>query len=386
MDAAFSLREPAHGPLAGLAGSSRPSGRWRSSGDSRGPRQAEHINLHADLGDLHAHATGPWTWCTALPTRIRGRCHGDGAARRICPGSSCMCAATGMGHWHGNGRGTGAGARSGSCRTACASRALNASLEAHGGDLSARGADRGAVHRGCPRACWRRTAGRGRFDQLAQATRPFELHVSHPTFEPARQGSGGGQPAVDADIDAADVAPCCVLPRRPDRAAATCTPARSRRSRIKLRLTASGNLDSTLASLHPWLRGPETADIRGRYQCRGVADRAIDVANKALSVALSGACVGTEAPGRPWTVAGKPLVRRWRTCRSCCRRCPGQADIRADLSGSSAALRLAGRSAGALARAQLRARHRTWQLRGGRRAPRTPRPGPGARPARRVSP
>ena len=57
MDAVFRLREPAHGPLAGLLGV--PGiGAVQVAGDLAGLRQAEHINLHADVGDLHAHATG----------------------------------------------------------------------------------------------------------------------------------------------------------------------------------------------------------------------------------------------------------------------------------------------------------------------------------------
>src|ERR1700727_315492 len=57
MDAAVNLREPAHGPLAGLLGVAA-IGAVQVAGTLSGPRQAEHVNLHADLGDLHAAAAG----------------------------------------------------------------------------------------------------------------------------------------------------------------------------------------------------------------------------------------------------------------------------------------------------------------------------------------
>ncbi|MEJ0008977.1 MAG: hypothetical protein WDM77_22080 [Steroidobacteraceae bacterium] len=57
MDAVFNLREPAHGPLAGLLGVAA-IGAVEVSGELSGPRLAEHLTLRADLGDLHASASG----------------------------------------------------------------------------------------------------------------------------------------------------------------------------------------------------------------------------------------------------------------------------------------------------------------------------------------
>ncbi len=57
MDAALNAREPAHGPLAGLAGVA-DIGAIQIAGTLGGARQSEHVDLQAQLGALHATATG----------------------------------------------------------------------------------------------------------------------------------------------------------------------------------------------------------------------------------------------------------------------------------------------------------------------------------------
>ena len=58
--------------------------------------------------------------------------------------------------------------------------------------------------------------------------------------------------------------------------------------RLQGRVTAAGNLDSTLEALHPWMRGPESADIRASFAAGELKLEQSTLANKAFSLALSG--------------------------------------------------------------------------------------------------
>jgi translocation and assembly module TamB len=342
MDGAFRLREPGHGPLAGLAGV--PAiGDVVVSGDLTGPRHAEHINLHADLGDLHAHATGVVDLVHASAGLEYAA---DATAMTPRPDLSWQQL-----HVRGNWQGALATAVAagqvqalvlqlpGNVRIA----ALNASLTAHGGDLTARAQIDGATAPGVPSG-WFAAAPLVAVGsiQLAQASRPFELRVSHPSLNLYAKGQAAGTQAVDADIDTPDVAPL-LQALQLDLSGPLRLHASAQRdgSAVKLRVTASGNLDSTRATLHGWLRGPETADIRATYQASGLTIADSVVSNKALSVAASGRLSAPSRTDAPWTVAAKTRA----TLADLSILLPflsGQASIRADLSGSTAALRTAG--------------------------------------------
>jgi translocation and assembly module TamB len=342
MDGAFRLREPGHGPLAGLAGI--PAiGDIAVSGDLAGPRQAERINVHADLGDLHAHATG-----------VVDLVHAS-AGLEYAADASAMAPRPDLSWQQLHVRGT----WQGSLATAVAAgqlqalalqlpgnvriAALNASLAAHGGDLTARARIEGATAPGVPSDMFAAAplAAVGSI-QLAQVSRPFELRVSHPSLNLHAKGQLAGTPAVDADIDSPDVAPVLQAlqlglsgPLR--------LHARAQRdaSEVKLRVTGSGNLDSTQATLHGWLRGPETADIRATYQASGLTLADSTISNKALILAASGRVSAPSRPGAAWNVAAKTRA----TLADLSMLLPslsGQATIRADLSGTTATLRTAG--------------------------------------------
>ena len=342
MDGAFRLREPSHGPLAGLAGV--PGiGDVVVSGDLAGPRRAERVNVHADLGDLHAHATG-----------VVDLVHAS-ADLEYAADATAMAPRAGLSwqqlHVHGTWQGT--------LATAMASgevqaqglqlpgniliRTLSASLGAHGGDLTVRGRIEGATAPGVPSGLFAAAplVAEGSI-QLAQPTRPFELRVSHPSVNLRAKGQAAGAATLDADINAPDVAPLLQTLQLglsgPLRLHAS---AQRDGSAFKARVTANGNLDSTLAALHGWLRGPETADIRATYQASGLTIAESVVSNKALSVAASGRLSAPARTGAPWTVAAKTRA----TLADLSILLPslaGQASIRADLSGSTAALRTAG--------------------------------------------
>jgi translocation and assembly module TamB len=342
MDGAFRLREPGHGPLAGLAGISA-IGDVVVSGDLTGPRQAEHINLHADLGDLHAHATGVVDLVHASAGLEYAVDAGAMAPRADLSWQQL--------HVRGNWQGT--------LATAMASgkvqaqglqlpgniliRTLDASLAAHGGDLTARARIEGATAPGVPSGLFAAAplVMEGSI-QLAQATRPFELRVSHPSLTLHAKGQAAGTPTVDADIDTADVAPL-VQALQLGLSGPLRLHARAQRdgSGVKLRVTATGNLDSTQAALHGWLRGPETADIRATYQASGLTIADSVVSNQALSLAASGRLSAPSRQGAAWNVAAKTRA----TLADLSILLPslsGQASIRADLSGSTGTLRAAG--------------------------------------------
>ncbi len=353
MDGAFRLREPGHGPLAGLVGV--PGiGDVVVSGDLSGPRQAEHVNLHVDLGDLHGHATG-----------VVDLVHAS-AGLEYAADASAMAPRPDLSwqqlHVRGNWQGTLATAVASGQVEALALQlpgnvriaALTASLGARGGDLSVRGRIEGATAPGVPSGLFAAAplVAEGSI-QLAQARRPFELRVSHPNLNLHATGQAAGALAVDADVDSTNVAPLLQAlqlglsgPLR--------LHARAQRegSEVQLRVTASGNLDSTLAALHGWLRGPETADIRATYRASGVTIADSVISNQALSLAGSGRWSAPSRVGAPWNVAAKTRA----TLADLSILLPSlswQASIRAQLSGSTAALRTAGvvalRRAGALA-------------------------------------
>ncbi|HTB66693.1 MAG TPA: translocation/assembly module TamB domain-containing protein [Steroidobacteraceae bacterium] len=342
MDGAFRLREPGHGPLAGLAGI--PAiGDIVVSGDLAGPRQAEHINLHADLGELHAQATG-----------VVDLVHAS-ANLEYAADASAMVPRADLSwqqlHVRGNWQGTLAAAVAagqvqalglqlpGNVRIA----ALNASLAARAGDLSVRARIEGATAPGVPGGLFAAAplVAEGSI-QLAQATRPFELRVSHPSLNLHAKGHAAGAPAVDADIETADVAPLLqAVPLGLSGPLRLHASAQRNGSEVKLRVTANGNLDSTRAALHGWLRGPETADIRATYQPSGVTIADAMLSNKALSLAGSGRLSAPARTDAPWIVAAKTRA----TLADLSILLPalsGTASIRADLSGSIAALRTVG--------------------------------------------
>ncbi len=349
MDGAFRLREPGHGPLAGLVGV--PAiGDVVISGDLTGLRQAEHVNLHADLGDLHAHATG-----------VVDLVHAS-AGLEYAADATAMAPRADLSwqqlHVRGNWDGT--------LATATASgevqaqglqlpgniqiRTFNASLAAHGGDLSARARLEGATAPGVPGGLFATAplVAEGSI-QLAQATRPFELRVSHPSLNLHAKGQAAGTAALEADIDTPNVAPLLQALQLglsgPLRLHAS---AQRAGDEVKLRVIANANLDSTLASLHDWLRGPETADIRAIYQPSAFTIAESMVSNKALSLAGSGRLSAPARAGASWTVAAKTRA----TIADLSILLPtlsGPASIRADLSGSTAALRTAGDAQATLA-------------------------------------
>ena len=342
MDATINLREPAHGPLAGLFGVGA-IGAVQVAGDLSGPRAAEHVNLHADLGDLHATAIG-----TADLTHRAADLEYSADATAMAPRADLSWQQLHVrGTWHGT------------LATAMAAGqvqllalvlpngvrigALDASLEAHAGDVSARARLTNASAPGMPAGLLAGAplAVDGSI-QLAQATRPFQLHVSHPTFELRAKGQAAGSRALDADLIAGNVA--TLLQSMPGgltgplRVHAT---VQQTGTKFQGRLSAAGNLDSTLASLHPWLRGPESADIRGSFASGELQIEQSTLANKAFSVALSGHASAPRSSNTAWTVAGKSRMAV-ADLSLLLPALTGHADIRADLGGSTVALRLAG--------------------------------------------
>jgi translocation and assembly module TamB len=342
MDAALNLREPAHGPLAGLLGVAA-IGAVQVTGTLSGPRQGERVNLHADLGDLHASASG-----TVDLTHRAADLEYSADASAMAPRADLSWQQLHVrGTWHGT------------LATAMAAGqvqllalvlpngvrigALDASLEAHAGDVSARArvTDASAPRMPAGLLAGAPLAVDGSI-QLAQATRPFQLHVSHPMFELRAKGQAAGARALDADLTAGNVA--TLLQSVPGGLTGPLhvhATMQQTGGEFKGRLTASGNLDSTLASLHPWLRGPETADIRGSFSSGELQIEQSTLANKALSIALSGRASAPKRQDGRWTLAGTSRTAL-ADLSLLLPGLSGHADIRADLGGSSAALRLSG--------------------------------------------
>ena len=304
MNAAFNLREPAHGPLAGLLGV--PGiGAVQASGELSGARQAEHLTVLADLGDLHAHATGTVDLAHASadleyaldagamaprPDLSWQQLHARGTwrgplATAVAAGDVQVRAVT-----------LPNGARIGS---------LQASLEGHAGNFSAHARVEGLVAPGLPEA-WLAGAplaleGSIRFDTPA---RPFELRVTHPAVSVHARGEAG-RPLVTADAQLADVAPlaqaAAVPLNGPLRLHAT---ARQAGGRLQLRVTGTGSLDSTSTALRPWLRGPQSLDLNASYAAGDVQLGESTVADRVLNVALSGRLSAAGRQDGPRTVNG----------------------------------------------------------------------------------
>jgi translocation and assembly module TamB len=342
MDAAINIREPDHGPLAGLLGVAA-IGPIQLAGNLAGPRQSEHVDLQAQLGPLHATATGS----VDLVHRSANLEYAADAPAMAPRANLSWQRVHVRGDWHGTLADVTAsgevqalalvlpqGVRIG---------ALTASLEARGGSLSARAQIQDTAAPGLPPGLLAGAPlivdGAIRFQV---PDRPFELHVSHPGFDLRAKGQVAGPPSVDADLAVADVAR--LLKTLP---AGLSGPLRAHASaqldgiRLRMRVTASGNLDSGLATLHPWFRGPETADVRGTYEPGELRVEQASLANKAVSLALSGRMAAPKRQGAPWSVSAK-AKGAVADLSLALPALTGQANIRADLNGDLAALRVAG--------------------------------------------
>jgi translocation and assembly module TamB len=352
MDGAFNVREPDHGPLAGLLGVAG-IGAIQVSGNLAGPRQSEHVAVQAQLGNLHATATG----AVDLVHRSADVDYAADAPAMAPRTDLSWQRLHARGNWHGTLATVSAsgevqvlalvlpqGVRIG---------ALDASLEARGGNLSVRARIEDTAAPGLPPGLLAgaplRMDGSIRF-QLP--SRPFELQVSHPTFNLRAKGQMAGPPSVDANLDVGDVA--TLLRAVPAVPAGLSGPlhvhATAQRvgTRVQIRVAASGTLDSSNAALHPWLRGPETADLRGSYAPGDVRLDSSTVADKALSLALSGRMSAPKRRGAPWNVSGKAraAIADLSLALSAL---SGQANLQADLSGDLGALRVAGDAQAAVA-------------------------------------
>jgi translocation and assembly module TamB len=248
MDGAFNLREPAHGPLAGLLGVAA-IGPVQVSGNLGGPRQAEHIDLTAQLGELHATATG-----TVDLTHQSAEVNYAADAPAMAPRPDLSWQKVHVrGDWHGPLASVTASGELQALALVLPQGirigGLNATLEARGGSLSTRARIEGTAAPGLPPGFLTgaplSVEASIRFEE---PTRPFELHASHPTFNLRARGQMAGPPSVAADLDVADVAKLLdAMPAGlsgPLRVHAT---AQRDGTRIQLRVAASGNLDSSVA-------------------------------------------------------------------------------------------------------------------------------------------
>ncbi|HEY1899804.1 MAG TPA: translocation/assembly module TamB domain-containing protein [Steroidobacteraceae bacterium] len=342
MDAEFNVREPDHGPLAGLLGVAA-IGAMQVSGTLNGLRRSEHIDLQARVGGLHATATGT---VDLVQRSADLEYAADASAMAPRPDLSWQRLHL-RGNWHGP---LATVAASGELQVAALVvpggvriGALNASLEARGGNLSARATVENSTAPGVPPDL---LAGapltvNGSI-KLQVPTRPFELQLSHPAMTLRAKGQLAGPLSVVADLDVGDVAK--LMQSMPAglkgslRAHAT---AQLAGSRVAVRLSASGNLDSTLAAVHPWFRGVETADIRGSYAPGEIRLDQLTAANQALNVALSGRMSAPKRQGAPWSLSGK-AKGAFADLSLLLPALSGQANVQADLNGTSAALRVTG--------------------------------------------
>ena len=349
MDGAINVREPEHGPLAGLLGVAG-IGAIQVSGNLAGARQSEHVDLQAQLGAAHATATG----LVDLVHRSADLEYAaDAPAMAPRPDLSWQRLHV-RGNWHGTLADVTASAEVQALAVVLPQGVriglLNGSLQARGGSLSTRARIENGAAPGLPPGILAgaplSVEGAIRFQVPA---RPFELRLSHPTFNLRAKGQAAGPPSADADLDVPDIARLIQnVPlglSGPLRVHATVQRAAIR---LQMRLNASGNLDSTVAALHPWLRGPQTADIRGSYAPGEVRIDASTVANKALSLSLSGRMAAPKRQGAPWSVSAKAkgAVADLSLALAAL---SGQASVRADLSGDLAALRVAGDAQATLA-------------------------------------
>ncbi|HTY94072.1 MAG TPA: hypothetical protein VMC02_09300, partial [Steroidobacteraceae bacterium] len=309
MDGAFRLREPLHGPLAGLLGVP-DVGAVQVAGDLGGLRQAERLAVHADVGALHADVTG------AVDLR-QGSADLDYAADAgaMAPRADLSWRRL---HLRGTWRGTPATAlATGELQVldlaaphALRIASLDAALQAHGGDLRVQGKVSGLAAPGLPTGLFEVAPLdlAGGID-FASPSRPFSLHASHPVFTVRATGQAAGERFVDAAFDTRDVAVLLqALPgqlRGPLHLAAR---AQLTGERVQMRVTAAGNLDSGLIGLQPWLRGPQSADIRASYQEHELTFSPSAAASKALGLAVSGRLAAPTRPDEPWSVAAKARV------------------------------------------------------------------------------
>ncbi len=212
-----------------------------------------------------------------------------------------MCRAAGTGPWPRRRQPQTCKCSRWCCRPAFGSGRSMGTLESHAGDLSARARVENATAPGVPAGLLAGAPlaldGSIRFEE---PSRPFQLHASYPTFELRATGQAAGARAVDADLTMGDVAR--VLPSLPDglngplRMHAT---ARQAGRGLQMRLTASGALVSTVASLQPWLRGPQTADLRGQLRRRQSDARFGHGGEQSARCGGVGSDVRAEASGRP---------------------------------------------------------------------------------------
>jgi len=342
MDAAFNIREPAHGPLAGLLGVGA-IGAVQVSGNLSGLRQSEHVELQAQLGELHGTVTGgvdlvhqsadlqyaadapamaPRADLSWQKLHARGDWHGS-LSTVVASGELQALALTVPG-----------GVRIG---------ALNASLEARRGDLSTKARIDGLAAPGLPPEL---LAGAplsvGGAIQFEVPARPFTVQIFHPKFTVRAKGQVSGPPSVDADLDVPELANLLQsIPAGLTGPLKVHATARLAGGRGQLHLNASGNLDSTVAALHPWFRGPETAEIRGSYAPGDLRLEQLVVTNQSLNFTLSGRMAAPKRAGASWTVTGKSSAAL-ADLSIVVPALTGKANVRADLSGTLAALRLAG--------------------------------------------
>lgn len=342
MDGAFHLREPPHGPLAGLMGVAA-IGAIEVSGSLSGPRQAEHIALQAQLGDLHATATG-----AVDLVRHAADLEYAADAPAMAPRPDLSWAKLHVrGDWHGALANVTANGEVQTLALVLPQNirigVLEASLEARGGSLSARARAEGIAAPGVPAGLLDgpplTAQGSVRFEL---GTRPFDLQVTHPDFTLQARGQMAGPPSADAQLAVADVAK--LLPNMPAgligalRAHAT---AQREGTRLQWHLTASGTLDSTLAGLHPWFRGPQTADVRGSYAPGDIRLDSSTIADKALSLVLSGRMAAPKRAGNAWSVSAKARAAL-ADLSMVLPALSGQAAVSADATGTLAALRVGG--------------------------------------------
>jgi translocation and assembly module TamB len=342
MDAGINVREPDHGPLAGLLGVAA-IGAVQVSGTLNGLRQSEHIDLQAQLGGLHATATGT---VDLVQRSADLQYAADASAMAPRPDLSWQRLHL-RGDWHGP---LASVAANGELQVAALRvpggvqiGALNASLEARGGNLSVRAKVENSSAPGVPPDLLKGVPLNVNASiKLQVPTRPFELQVSQPAMTLRAKGQLTAPLSVAADLDVGDVAKLMQsVPaglKGPLRAHAT---AQLAGGRVTLRLNASGDLDSTLAALHPWFRGTETADIRGSYAPGEIRLDQLTAANQVLNVALTGRMSAPKRQGTPWSVSAKAKG----TLADLSLALPalsGQANVQTDLSGTIAALHLTG--------------------------------------------
>ncbi len=180
-------------------------------GDLAGSRQAERVDLHADVGDLHAHAMGV---VDLLHQSAELEYAADATA--MAPRQDLTWQQL---HVHGTWNGPLATAAAAGELTVLGLdlpdgvhiSALTASLEgACRGFACPAGGLRAPPHRECRRTWWRasRCWSRGRSSWVG-AARPFELRVSHSAFMASAKGRAAGTPSPSPTSISAMSRHCC---------------------------------------------------------------------------------------------------------------------------------------------------------------------------------